>query len=125
MPTATTLITRALKLLGVLEASESAQTADLTDGLAVLNALIEAWPGQRRFPDLTTDVALPPGWERAVVANLALELSPYYGREPNEVVVAMARSALAMIKRLAWQPTEAKMDPMFVRSGGYDLYRGS
>lgn len=48
MPTAGDLITRALGLLGVLEATETAGAADLANGLTSLNSLLESLALQRQ-----------------------------------------------------------------------------
>ncbi len=45
--TANAFITGALKMLGVCQASETPATADLTDGLTVLNEMVEAWRNER------------------------------------------------------------------------------
>lgn len=44
-------------------------------------------------------ISLPPGYERAMVFNLAVELAAQYGIEPPPSVVAMAKDAKADIKR--------------------------
>lgn len=44
MSTARDIITRSLRLIGVLGADEPGESADLVDSLAALNALLEAWP---------------------------------------------------------------------------------
>lgn len=41
--TATTIITTALKKIGALSAGQSATAADLSDGLASLNTMLESW----------------------------------------------------------------------------------
>lgn len=43
MSTGTTLITRALRMLGVLSSGAAASTNQLADGLTALNALLESW----------------------------------------------------------------------------------
>lgn len=44
MSTARDIITRSLRLIGVLGADEPGDSADLVDSLATLNALLETWP---------------------------------------------------------------------------------
>lgn len=66
------------------------------------------------FAATTDTVTLPPGWEEAIDANLAIALAPEYGVEPSQAVVKMARDALAGIKR-----TNALAQP---RKLGSDLY---
>jgi len=44
-------------------------------------------------------ISLPPGLERAITYNLAIELAPEYQIEPSQVVVALARDSKADVKR--------------------------
>lgn len=122
MPTATTLITRALNLLGVIEATETPAAEDISDGLVVLNGMLEDWPLQRSFADATTDYLLPPSFERAIRYNLAVELAPAYDAIPSALVVDQAQKTLANVKRSVWTAADASFDPGLLPSaGGYDI----
>lgn len=46
---------------------------------AALSVAIESWQQIQSFAALGTTIALPPGYERAIQKNLAIELSPSYG----------------------------------------------
>lgn len=50
------------------------------------------------FTTLDTDVDLPPGWERALVYNLAIEDAPEYGQPIDPGVYEIASSSLNNIK---------------------------
>lgn len=50
------------------------------------------------FTTLDTDLDLPPGWERALIYNLALELAPEYGQPVDQVVYEVAMDSLGKIK---------------------------
>ena len=51
------------------------------------------------FAGLEIDVDLPPGYDRALVFNLAADLAPQYGRDPN-LVLGQAQQARAAIAQL-------------------------
>ena len=48
----------------------------------------------------STDLSLPPGYQRAIEFNLAVELCSEFGREPPASVTALARQTKAAIKSL-------------------------
>ncbi len=51
------------------------------------------------FGSLSTTVDLPAGWKRALIYNLAVELTPEYGQSIDGYVVKIANEALGKIKR--------------------------
>lgn len=77
------------------------------------------------FAATSTSVSLPPGWERALVKNLALELSPSFGRPPAPLLVFQARESLAAVKRANRRIVEMSYpaDAMLNRAGLYDITR--
>lgn len=50
------------------------------------------------FTTLDTSLSLPAGWERALIYNLALELAPEYGQQPDASIVKIAADALGAVK---------------------------
>jgi hypothetical protein len=52
------------------------------------------------FSNLSTNVSLPPGWEKALVDNLALEIAPEYGVQADAALVTSARLSKGAIKRM-------------------------
>jgi hypothetical protein len=70
--------------------------ASAAGGTLVLYVLI-GLPG---FADLTTDYLLMPGYAKALRYNLALQLAPEYGLQPNGFVFQEAATAIGDIKRL-------------------------
>ena len=48
---------------------------------------------------LSDTVSLPPGWERALVYNLAVEISPEYGQQVDPLVLKIANDSKGAIQR--------------------------
>lgn len=55
-------------------------------------------------------VTLPPGWQRALAANLAIDIAPEYETSPRPEVVMMARESKAAIKVTNSAPHEVVTD---------------
>jgi len=81
---------------------------------------------------LNDTVILPPGYERALIYNLAVEIAPEYEREASATVKNIASDSLSTIKRNNQQyaaPTMA-VDPMlsqrYTNDGlwGFNIYAG-
>lgn len=72
------------------------------------------------FSTLATTISMPPGYAKALRANLAVELCPEYGREPSPALAKAAASSKADIKRGNWTPTVSEYDVALTRvPGGY------
>jgi len=50
------------------------------------------------FPDKTTSVSLEPGYSRAIISNLAIEISPNFGKKVSKELAFMAEQAKRSIK---------------------------
>lgn len=57
-----------------------------------------AWQTMQSFADLTTVLALPPGYEDMIVYNLAVHFAPEFGLQVPESVVVLAASAKARVQ---------------------------
>lgn len=51
-----------------------------------------------QFTDLDTNLSMPPGTERALIYNLAIELAPEYGQQVSGEVASMAAESLGLIR---------------------------
>jgi hypothetical protein len=81
------------------------------------------------FRSLAMPAALPPGYDRAVKRNLALELWPYFKADnlsPGGLLVKQAAQSLASIKRSNVRPYRALFDRSLLRfpRSSYNIYRG-
>jgi hypothetical protein len=80
------------------------------------------------FTSLETAVSLPPGYERMIVKNLALELLPSYGREPSPALVMQAAASMATVKRANHRLSDMSFDSGALignsRAGAWDIRSG-
>jgi hypothetical protein len=72
---------------------------------------------------LETVLSLPPGYEQALIYNLAVEVSPEYGKDPDEVAV-QAAAAKKNIKRTNFRPACLAGDPAFVAASRPNILTG-
>jgi hypothetical protein len=88
-----------------------------------LTGVLYAPQAAAEFSALATAVSLPPGYERFVVKNLALELAPQYGATPSQDLKEQAKDAKAVVLRVNKRLVEMQFDP---GAGGsaraYDIY---
>lgn len=50
------------------------------------------------FASLDTVVSLPPGWEEAMIYNLAIRIAPEYGQQASAQIIQIASDSLGAIK---------------------------
>lgn len=76
---------------------------------ANLTLYIHTWKPLQSFTDETTALAMPPGYQRAIEFNFAVEICPgYINLQPEAIKIA--RESLAAIKRLNSPDTIARLD---------------
>lgn len=91
---------------------------------AAYQAFVSYYPALMNFTDATTAVTLPKGFERMIVANLAVELAPYFGREVQASVGVMAIESKASVKRTN-QPRHLLKTELPIGQGLFNIYRGT
>lgn len=77
------------------------------------------------FANTSVALTLPPGYERAITFNLAVELKSYFdGANLDPTVIKGAMEAKAAVKRSNIRPVTAVMDPELVSRGNtvYNIY---
>jgi hypothetical protein len=95
-------------------------------------AKIRLWPvpdqaytmgiqSEKQLSQFTLDdtIVLPPGWERALVYNLAVEQAPEYGQEVTQGVYKIAVESKGLIMRSINKVRGMKRNPAM--SGGFDV----
>lgn len=86
-------------------------------GTFTVNSLKEIGP----YTALTQQIAMPPGYLRAMVYGLAIELAPEYGIIPSPVVAQEAANAFNALAQLNAPSITAQMDAEL----NYQMYFGS
>lgn len=74
------------------------------------------------FTTLDTDLDLPPGWDRALIYNLAMEIAPEYGQQVSQEVYQIATNALGKIKTAVARNKSMDMYPY--KGGDNNIYTG-
>lgn len=72
---------------------------------------LNTWKPLQSFTALTTDLSLPPGYQRAIEYNLALDIADEYGKQPSATVVTNAAKSKAAIKSLNVPTLVSQLDP--------------
>lgn len=77
------------------------------------------------FSSVNSTLALPPGYQKMIRYNLAIDLAPEYGITPAEAVIAMAVESKANIKRTNTKPYLMKCDSAIAaRNSGFNWITG-
>lgn len=74
------------------------------------------------FATLTTDYDFAPGYEEAIVYQLALRLAPEYGRPAQPEVIGIATKALGVVKRANIRIEELRVDGGLIHKGDNGYY---
>ena len=99
MSTGTAIIEDALKLLGVNSVLSPAAPENITDGMNVLNSMLEDWLSKGIHIGFTPlevpgdELNEPQDATNAIKSNLAIEMSPYFDNGGNIVSPALAGRA--------------------------------
>jgi hypothetical protein len=84
---------------------------------------LNVWRPLQSFTSLTTDLSLPPGYQRMIEYNGAVELAPEYGKEVSASVLANARQSKAAIKSVNTPALVSQLDPgLSSRRHAHNIY---
>ncbi len=90
-----------------------------------LSLHLNSWKPLQNFSTLTTDMALPPGYQRAIEYNLAIEYAPEFGSAANitDDVRNIARMSKSSIKAVNKPDLVARIDNALLGHGTpYNIY---
>lgn len=85
--------------------------------------VLYSWSQLAALADLDTVLSFPPGYERALRYNLAVELAPEYGMDVPQAVAVTAARALGALKRVNTKPYYLRCDEAVLsrgRRGAFD-----
>lgn len=118
----------ALKELGVVQRDTEATAEELADVCRRLDSMMAGWDGDGLhlgYPipaddvvSLDTDSNLQASAVRAVVASLALEVAPQFGKEPSGLTLKNAKAGLDTLRTLAVTPTRQRLPAGVPRGAG-------
>ena len=84
---------------------------------------LNTWQILQSFATLTEEIALPPGYERAIVYNLAEEIAPEFGVELSAGASKIANESKQNLVRINARPVIAKIDSAITGRGDrYNIY---
>jgi hypothetical protein len=83
-----------------------------------------SWKPITELTTLNTAISLPPGYEEALIYNLAIRLSPEYGRPVSQEIAMIAGDSKASIKRMNHKPSYLRVDPALMTKGSFNIYTG-
>lgn len=90
--------------------------------------ILWTWGQIADFPDINQDIILPPGYYRALLYNLAVELAPEFGRSVTPEIAALAAESKGDIKIINMPDLLMTCDPALLGHGagryGWDYITG-
>jgi hypothetical protein len=99
------ITTRALRLLGAVDANESLEAEDSATAILALNAMCRRWEangmamGWADVANPSDTMPNPPEADEAIAYNLALRLAPEYQLSPSAAVIEYATEGLRALQR--------------------------
>lgn len=77
---------------------------------AACSVVLYSWGLLSAFSTLSDTVSFPPGYERALKFNLAVDMAPMYGLEASPTVQRIAMQSKYSIRLQNWDPTRMSVD---------------
>lgn len=92
---------------------------------AVMTLNLWSWKQITSFTSLINPIALPPGYENALVYNLALMLSPEYGKQVTADIARIAMQSKTRLKRTNFVPVMLTSDVGDAGYGRFNIIGGA
>lgn len=128
MVTVQDIVSRALRLLRVLDANAAPKAQDMADGMAALNAMMQRWEadgvalGWSAVDNPADTIPAPVEAEEAISYNLAVRLRPEYGATLDPDVVGIANAGLLALRRDVLTAAPLRLAARTPRAGYYNIY---
>ena len=105
MATVESVVTKALRLIRVVDVKQSVKAVDMQTGIEALNDMMTQWEsfplalGWSNVSNPSEEMPVGDYAKVAIQSNLALYLRPEYGVEAEADVIALATNSLAVLRR--------------------------
>lgn len=77
---------------------------------STLTGVRYSWTHLTRISNLSDNVSFPPGYQRMLVKNLAVDLAPQYEKQVNPLLFQQANDSKAAVKRANYRPSVMSFD---------------
>lgn len=131
MTTAATIVSRALRLLRVVDSNEAPEAEDFETARQALNGMLRRWEanglalGWQDVDNPADELSIPAEAEQAVAFNLALMLRAEYGVSLDADVIEFAQEGLAELRRDVLVANPLVLRQRLPRCGRYNIYTDS
>jgi len=131
MTTAATIVSRALRLLRVVDSNEAPEAEDFETARQALNGMLRRWEanglalGWQDVDNPADELSIPAEAEQAVAFNLAMMLRAEYGVSLDADVIEFAQEGLAELRRDVLVANPLVLRQRLPRCGRYNIYTDS
>lgn len=127
MPEVSKIVSRALRLLRVIDPNESPEAEQMVGAIEALNGMMRRWEanglslGWSDVSGPSDEVPAPDEAIDAMVFNLATKLRPEYGVALEQDVYVMADQGLAALRRDVYTSNAHHLKSRLPRHGRYNI----